>query len=330
MSKTTETQETIADIIAEKRLRAAEMEKTLGDQHSFVESLKNDADRLDAALRREQSQSWHHREMEELVLRHEKELVDAKKSSGNAAKLREALARILGIADHVQTRFAIPELANQEISELKQIAEAALDEPQRNCDRFGGDYKMLHTAWFDWTGSPSGLNPDGTVKMTFSEWLLAPVKKGNAKDNETFSHGLTIRDLPQFLSTCSRAVDQEWKKLSPEKRKKIVENIMRRVEEKGVCGRSDTINAKYTPGQFDERAHDHGQSVIDEMRKATGIKDGTAHSVCVTVYIDGYLQFAGADACLGPEVNRRDAKNQAMFILRRMDPEGKMTKGNSK
>lgn len=48
-------QETIDDIIAEKRLRAAEMEKTLGDQHSFVESLKNDADRIEAAWKRELS-----------------------------------------------------------------------------------------------------------------------------------------------------------------------------------------------------------------------------------------------------------------------------------
>lgn len=60
---------------------------------------------------------------------------------------------------------------------------AALAAPPRNCDRFGGDYKMLHTAWFDWTGSPSGQNPDGTVKLTFAEWLLAPAteQKGGAK-----------------------------------------------------------------------------------------------------------------------------------------------------
>ena len=58
----------------------------------------------------------------------------------------------------------------------------ALSAPPRNCDRFGGDFKMLHTAWFDWTGSPSGQNPDGTVKLTFAEWLLAPVlTKGGAK-----------------------------------------------------------------------------------------------------------------------------------------------------
>ena len=53
---------------------------------------------------------------------------------GNAAKMREALSRILGIADHLQTRFAIPKLASEEILELKQIAESALSEPPRNCD----------------------------------------------------------------------------------------------------------------------------------------------------------------------------------------------------
>ena len=50
-----EKEEKIADIVAEKRLRAAEMEKTLGDQHSFVESLKDDADRIEAAWKREKS-----------------------------------------------------------------------------------------------------------------------------------------------------------------------------------------------------------------------------------------------------------------------------------
>lgn len=48
----------------------------------------------------------------------------------------------------------------------------ALSAPPRNCDLFGGNYKMLHTAWWDWTCSPSGTNPDGTVKLTFGEWLL--------------------------------------------------------------------------------------------------------------------------------------------------------------
>ena len=55
---------------------------------------------------------------------------------GNAAAMREALLRILGTADHLQTRFSIPKLASEEILELKQIAESALSAPPRNCDRY--------------------------------------------------------------------------------------------------------------------------------------------------------------------------------------------------
>ena len=53
---------------------------------------------------------------------------------GNYEKMREALSMILGIADHLQTRFAIPKFASEEILELKQIAEAALSSTPRNCD----------------------------------------------------------------------------------------------------------------------------------------------------------------------------------------------------
>ena len=71
--------EMIADIVAEKRRLADEREKSLGDQHSYVETLRFDADRIEAAWKREKSQSWHHREMEELILRHEKEVAELKK-----------------------------------------------------------------------------------------------------------------------------------------------------------------------------------------------------------------------------------------------------------
>lgn len=71
--------EMIADIVAEKRRLADEWEKSLGDQHSCVETLRFDADRIEAAWKREKSQSWHHREMEELILQHEKEVAELKK-----------------------------------------------------------------------------------------------------------------------------------------------------------------------------------------------------------------------------------------------------------
>lgn len=58
---------------------------------------------------------------------------------GNAAKMREALSRILGIADHLQTRFSIPKLASEEILELKQIAESTLSALPRNCDVLSKD-----------------------------------------------------------------------------------------------------------------------------------------------------------------------------------------------
>lgn len=54
--------------------------------------------------------------------------------ANNIKAMREALSRILGIADHLQTRFAIPKFASEEIFELKQIAESALSAPPRNVD----------------------------------------------------------------------------------------------------------------------------------------------------------------------------------------------------
>ena len=92
-------------------------------------------------------------------------------------------------------------------------------------------------------------------------------------------------------------------------------------------------DAKYALGQFDERAYNHGRMVVDEMRKTTGIQVGVAHFVCVAVYVDGYLQFAGADACLelhGKGVDRLDAKNQAALILGRMDGRGDISKGGAR
>lgn len=99
----------------------------------------------------------------------------------NSAAIREALEKCRDLAETIWQSEG-GEDVSAEIAELKDRIDAALAKPARNCDRFGGDYKMLHTAWFDWTGSPSGQNPDGTAKMAFGEWLLAPaIKKGGAK-----------------------------------------------------------------------------------------------------------------------------------------------------
>ena len=87
------------------------------------------------------------------------------KYEGNAAMMRDALLIVKRLFDgRIMFQPAI--------RKAHEAVNAALAKPPRNCDRFGGDFKMLHTAWFDWTGSPSGQNPDGTVKLTFAEWLL--------------------------------------------------------------------------------------------------------------------------------------------------------------
>ena len=156
------TQETIADIIAEMRQgtrlpgywRSCDLNKIL----------MYHADRLEAALKRERllSKSSENDNSAPVVS------IDENKP-GNAAAMHEALERCDAIAQLPETR----EL--QSIKDMRNIIHAALSAPPRNCDLLGGDYKMLHTAWFDWTGSPSGQNPDGTAKMGFGEWLLAPI-----------------------------------------------------------------------------------------------------------------------------------------------------------
>lgn len=94
---------------------------------------------------RQAEATWHRSDIAQLPTQYLKEWSDrietaAKQSVtdcnhiGNAAKMREALSRILGTVDHLQTRFDMPKLASEEIVELKQIAESALSAPPRNCD----------------------------------------------------------------------------------------------------------------------------------------------------------------------------------------------------
>ena len=89
-----------------------------------------------------------------------------------AQEMCEALSRILGIADHLQTRFAIPEFASEEILELKQIAESALAAPPRNCDR--PECATTKAAQEVWRKEDGG-------KTAYYEWLLATYTKGGAE-----------------------------------------------------------------------------------------------------------------------------------------------------
>ena len=92
----------------------------------------------------------------------------------NAAAIREALEQIKKVLIGIRDYSSDYEASQSADKLLNEYIIPSLAKPCRNCDRFGGDYKMLHSMWFDWTGSPSGQNPDGTVKMSFPEYLLAP------------------------------------------------------------------------------------------------------------------------------------------------------------
>lgn len=101
------------------------------------------------------------------------------------------------------------------------------------------------------------------------------------------------------------------------------------------ANRLDAVRAaeRYALGQFDEKAYHQGCTVVAEMRDTTGIKKGVAHFVCVAVYVDGFLQFAGADACLelyGKTIDRLAAKNDAAIILGRMNPDGGISRGGAR
>ena len=80
--------------------------------------------------------------------------------------------------------------------------------------------------------------------------------------------------------------------------------------------------SRYRLGEFDAKAYEHGRGVVDEMRSVMGAHHGIAHFVLVAVYVNGYLQFVGADACISPKVDRLAAKQQAALILGRMNPDG--------
>lgn len=92
---------------------------------------------------------------------------------GNAAKMREAMTML---RERITDWYANDWIPYDQYDECEDIAKSALSTPARNCDLFGGDPKMLYTAWFDWTASPSGMNDDGTVKLTYGEWLLVRAK----------------------------------------------------------------------------------------------------------------------------------------------------------
>lgn len=100
-----------------------------------------------------------------------KELREMKHSpNGNAAAIRDSVVRMRDMGVDYNNDGDYDSCFNS--YELVEIANAALSKPARNCDLFGGDKDKLHAKWWEWSGTKEGQNEDGTVKLTFGEWLL--------------------------------------------------------------------------------------------------------------------------------------------------------------
>lgn len=74
-----------------------------------------------------------------------------------------------------------------------------------------------------------------------------------------------------------------------------------------------------------EAVRSHMTQAVEEMRVQTGYT-GEAHAVSVLVFVDGFLQFAGADVCMNEikDIARAAVKSQAAIILGRMNIDGKV------
>lgn len=116
-----DTQETIADIIAEKRRQADEIERDVvekmkrgemtSDQYAreLVADIRREADRLEAAHKRER---------------------------GDCAKLRDALEKVQKKIKYLIGNLTVPNSLVASRMEINGIINAALAEPPRNCDVF--------------------------------------------------------------------------------------------------------------------------------------------------------------------------------------------------
>lgn len=126
------------------------------------------ADRIKEAWKRQCSQSWHHREMEELILRHEKEVNELQRQQiGNAAAIRKALQTIHDRVNSLDEECGIDPV------EIRDIARAALVSPPRNCDRFS-DVVEADIAYREETGD---VDENPIYWQLFANWLFTPVQE---------------------------------------------------------------------------------------------------------------------------------------------------------
>ena len=168
--------ETIADIIAEKRRQADEIERDVAEKmkrnamisdryaRELVADIRREADRLEAAHKRELSKNG--ADFGQL---------------GDAAKLREALAYLFTLIDMRKLVLDCDE--TEEISAVQVMLDecrAALSAPPRNCDLT----KVAEDPWRAWLDDKSNWDELGNPKLEIHDWLVAPATEGETDGNE--------------------------------------------------------------------------------------------------------------------------------------------------
>ena len=181
---------TIAVIVAEKRVRANEIEGAAGRnanqfQRELIADLRAEADELEAAAKLERERA----EADALAVGG---IVEAsRKPAGDCAKLREALglcvkemcARCREAADALTS--SVPCL---EGCETLKIAKAALAAPARNCDRplvvDGPADNNADKAWLVFHHRNPDAYFDVSGLLRCIDWLLAPAKEQKGENDE--------------------------------------------------------------------------------------------------------------------------------------------------
>ena len=172
--------ETIADIIAKKRREADYIEETArgslkaGENYDGIaytesdlesaldlaDTKRKEADRLDAA---------HKRELSKNVSKNRADFGQL----GNAAKLREALVQVQKKIKYLIGNLTVPNSLVASRMEINGIINDALSAPPRKCDL----PEVAKDPWRAWLDDKSNWDEDGDPELEIHDWLLAPATK---------------------------------------------------------------------------------------------------------------------------------------------------------
>lgn len=179
-----EKRKTLADIVAELRDDDIDHADLICFREDGSIDMTELAGRIEAAWKRQMSQSWHHREMEELILRHGKEIAKLKDQTGNAAAIYNALKTIHDKVNSLNEECGVDPV------EIRDIARAALSKPVRNCDRFADELDaqlaFLNEVWLISVDRETMLERDkyenwtDEMRTRYGRWLLAPAAQEGA------------------------------------------------------------------------------------------------------------------------------------------------------